>query len=127
MRLLNILKDSKLSRFLSVGALNTLLTLLIYQLLLIIVSASAAYVASWLIGFFFLIIVYPKYVFGVNSSKKNHFLVGLVYISSLLIGKWIIGLLVEQEFNQRVLIIIVISMTTLYNYLLLKILLNEKL
>lgn len=56
-------------RFLVVGALNTLGTVILYQLLLFVLPYSPAYVLSWFAGLVFVNIAYPLFVYG--KSRLN--------------------------------------------------------
>jgi uncharacterized membrane protein len=103
-------------RFLSLGAINTLSTLALYQVLLFILSPGISYVISWVAGFLFLVTIYPKVVFGVNLSIKVVLKISVIYISSLLIGVFMVNLLEGFDINSRLLIVLVLTITTIYNY-----------
>ena len=126
MNLLNTLKQNKLSRFLSVGAINTLFTLVLYQLLVFFIHPSVAYLVSWFTGFVFLLVLYPKYVFGVKRSIKNIFLFASVYLSSVFIGKLAMDLFIHFGANERTLIFFIILLTTIYNYVLINVFLKKR-
>lgn len=51
-------------RFLTVGTMNTLGTLLLYQLLLFVIPYTAAYVTAWAAGLVFVNLAYPLFVYG---------------------------------------------------------------
>lgn len=50
-------------RFLGAGIANTLLTLLLFQVFLFLMSYQVSYLLSWLIGLVFVTIFYPIFVF----------------------------------------------------------------
>lgn len=58
-------------RFLSVGALNTLGTLLLYQLLLFVMPYTPAYVVAWGAGLVFVNLAYPLYVYGKALAGRD--------------------------------------------------------
>lgn len=51
-------------RFLVTGAVNTLGTLLLYQLLLFVMPYTPAYVLAWCAGLVFVNFAYPYFVYG---------------------------------------------------------------
>ncbi len=118
MNLLVILKNSKLSRFISLGFVNTLFTFFLYQLLLFFLSPKLAYSISWIIGFLFLVLLYPKYVFGTFVNIFSIFLISVIYMSSLLVGVILLEFIHELYLHHRVSIVIVIVITSTYNFLL---------
>ncbi|BDQ38462.1 hypothetical protein SYK_28220 [Pseudodesulfovibrio nedwellii] len=108
-------------RFLLAGGLNTILTLAIYQLFLFFISAQPAYALSWCIGFIFLLCVYPAKVFpGATTNKKQYFLVALVYMSVFFLGLFLIKLTVQTGINSHIAIFLVMSVTTVTNFLLMR-------
>lgn len=56
--------------FLIAGSINTIITIVVYQLLLFIVSSSISYCVSWCVGVILVSVVYPYFVFSVK--KENH-------------------------------------------------------
>jgi RimJ/RimL family protein N-acetyltransferase/putative flippase GtrA len=54
-------------RFLTVGALNTLGTLALYQLLLFILPYEIAYALAWAAGLLFVNVAYPRFVYGKSA------------------------------------------------------------
>lgn len=107
-------------KFLSLGAINTLFTLAVYQLLLFFFPSSISYVISWCLGFAFLIVVYPKVVFGVDVTLQAVFKTSVIYLSSLLLGFLLVNLFERNGFNSRLLILLTIAITSVYNYYLMK-------
>jgi len=60
-------------RFLIAGGLNTVLTLGIYQLCLLVMEHEIAYSLSWIVGIIFLMKFYPARVFpeGNNTWQRK--------------------------------------------------------
>ena len=58
-------------RFLTVGTLNTLGTLLLYQLLLFVMPYTPAYVVSWAVGLAFVNLAYPLFVYGKALAGRD--------------------------------------------------------
>ena len=58
-------------RFLTVGTLNTLGTLLLYQLLLFVMSYTPAYVIAWAAGLVFVNLAYPLFVYGKALAGRD--------------------------------------------------------
>lgn len=50
-------------RFIAAGAMNTLGTILLYQLLLFLLPYGAAYTLAWLAGLVFVNVAYPRFVY----------------------------------------------------------------
>jgi len=108
-------------RFLVAGGLNTLLTLAIYQLCLGFLSHNVAYATSWLVGIFYLIIVYPTKVFpeGLNSLARTASAIS-VYLIVLLIGLWSLEQVINLGINERFAIFIVLAISTILNFILMR-------
>lgn len=103
-------------RFLIAGLFNTLLTLAVYQLLLMILPPRPAYAATWAIGLAFVAIVYPVRVFGAaRPTRATRAGVVLVYAAGFLIGVLAIqpaARLVGEQAG----ILPVLVLTTLFNF-----------
>ncbi|WP_159439112.1 hypothetical protein [Vibrio palustris] len=122
---MNILKNHSFTKFISVGLINTISTIFIYQLLLFFIPAVYSYSISWLLGFIFILLFYPKYVFEVGLSKNTIAVTGLVYLISLFIGAFLTQHLVYEKLDKRFVIFIVLIVTTIFNYVMLRVFLKR--
>ena len=106
-------------RFIVAGAINSLITVILYQLLLGYFSHSYSYALSWIIGMMFLIVVYPSKVFRVeNSGLKNSLLTIFVYIATFYFGLKLLDYLVLKDIHPRLAIFLVMGCIALINFLL---------
>ncbi len=117
MSLFVTLKSSSLSKFLSLGVLNTVFTTIIYQFLLFFIDSEIAYSISWFIGFLFLVVAYPKYVFGSRTNFVSVVFVSLVYLSSLVLGYYSMIFFDGVGMNSRISIFFIIALTSIYNFI----------
>ncbi len=106
-------------RFLGAGIVNTLLSLLVYQMALFLVSPVLAYAIAWLAGIVFLIVVYPKHVFRVNAHYPQRIMMIVIYGIVFVISSWVLSLL-DEYINARFSIFLVIVFSTLLNFILLR-------
>jgi hypothetical protein len=118
MNLLTILRKNSFSRFISLGAVNTALTAILYQVLLYFTSSTLAYSLSWLTGFLILVLLYPKYVFGTSITISSILMTSIIYLSSLFLGVVMFYYLDASMMSPRLSIFLVIIVTSIYNYLL---------
>ncbi len=119
----DILSDAL--RFIGAGGINTLLTVSLYQFLLIFLSHNTAYIVSWLTGLIFLITVYPSKVFvGGLKSKKRIVAITFVYLLVFCAGLWCLNYLVLSGIHERLAIFIVLIFSTVLNFILMRLLLR---
>lgn len=118
---------AEISRFVTTGGINTLLTLLLYQLLVTWFSPQWSYAMAWLSGFVFVCFAYPKYVFRSGKSSPGQLLLLLLlYVSSFLLGLFLMDMGVLWGFHKRVSVIAVIVVTSGINYILAKLLFSDR-
>jgi len=118
---------AEITRFITVGGVNTFLTFLLYQLLVTYLNPQWSYAIAWLSGFVFVSIAYPKYVFrSGKSSPKQLFLLLLLYVSSFLLGLFLMDLSVVLGMHKRISVIAVIIVTSIMNYIFTKFLFGRK-
>jgi putative flippase GtrA len=105
-------------RFAIFGAVNTAITLLLFQALLFFLPPLMSYYLSWALGLVVLMVAFPAYVFR-GSHLTFHRLLGTaaVYASSLALG----GLLLIQAqtfgLSARLAILATLATTSAYNFL----------
>lgn len=106
-------------RFLSAGAINTILSLLIYQMALFILSPTFSYVIAWISGLAFVFAVYPDHVFpGSRRGIKGRLLLAASYASVFVAGLLFLRIIVTVTAAPRLAIFATLAVTTLSNFLL---------
>lgn len=114
----------ELLKFIGAGGFNTLFTLLLYQMLLFVMGEHLAYSISWLVGLMIVVIIYPSKVFAINGVKYiGRTMLAGSYLLTFLLGLSLIELLSFFSVQERLVIFIVIPITTLINFLLSKVIL----
>jgi len=109
-------------RFLLAGGINTVATLALYQILLVFFSHTVSYSISWIIGILLVVIYYPTKVFPGGYNSIYHCLsVILIYALVFVMSLWFLGILVKLEVNPRVAIIYVLILSTMLNFLLIRV------
>lgn len=105
-------------RFLVAGGLNTLLTFLLYQLALFVVSPSLAYGLAWLCGLVFVVVFYPSRVFAQKNTKLgNRLAIAATYLIVFFIGLATIDILSRFGMPPRYSVIFAIVVTTVSNFI----------
>jgi hypothetical protein len=109
---------SDAGRFLGAGIVNTVLTLVAYQLLLFVFSATVAYAITWVLGIAFVALVYPSRVFqGGRNTPAARMMTVAVYVFSFGIGVAVIQLLTITFGMERIAILAALAVTTCFNFL----------
>ena len=118
---------AEISRFITTGGINTLLTLLLYQLLVTYISPQWSYAVAWLSGFVFVSLAYPKYVFRSGKvSFRQLLLLLLLYVSSFLLGLYLMDVCVAWAVHKRISVVAVIVVPSTMNYILAKLLFSNR-
>jgi hypothetical protein len=113
-------------RFFGAGAINTILTLLIYQALLFGMSPVVAYSATWIIGLVFVALVYPTHVFkGGDPSKIAQILTVGVYIIGFGIGLATTKVFSRTLGMDRLAIFVTLIVTSLFNFFAMRLILRR--
>ena len=104
-------------RFIIAGGINTLLTLIIYQLCLLFLRHDISYIISWIVGITFLIVFYPTRVFpqGHNTWRRKVLIVGL-YIVNFFVSLWLLDVVVNYGIFPQIAILFALMYTTLMNF-----------
>lgn len=104
-------------RFSVAGGLNTLFSLAIYQIALLLVPHAVAYAICWVAGIIFLVMLYPGRVFGVtNSTWIQKSFVALLYVATFFSGLLLLNQLVSHGIRPEWAIFIVLAFTTVINF-----------
>lgn len=111
-------------RFLAAGLGNSIITLGAYQALVSVVSPAAAYTIAWAFGILVVATLYPVAVYRVRADALSGGTMGMVYIGSFFLGLMLTQLLVYLGLYPRVIIIVVMFITSLASYVVGRIALN---
>ena len=114
-------------RFLFAGASNTILTILIYQLLLFFLDYAFAFTISFAIGILYSVLLYSNWVFQVRMRKLNAAVYAVYYIISYCAGLGLLELLVRNaEIGERMALFIVVAILVPINFILARLILRYK-
>jgi putative flippase GtrA len=108
---------AEISRFLIAGLTNTALSLGIFQVLVTFINPGLAYALSWLSGLLFVAITYPTFVFNVHRNWANALALIIVYALVFALGLLFIRTFEALLLNVRVGIFVVVTVTTVCNYI----------
>lgn len=107
---------SQMSRFAGIGALNTVLTLLIYQVLLLFVPYWLAYTLCFVAGVAFSAVANARFAFGVDLKPIAALRFTAVYVAAYLIGLALLHYLVQSGVSDIVAPFIVIPLLLPLNF-----------
>lgn len=118
---------SDAARFIVAGVVNTALTLVVYQALLLVMTPSLAYAGSWVAGLIYVAVVYPDKVFknGRRGLNDRLALAGS-YIAMFLLGLLLLQLLQAAGITPSLAIFAVVGTTTVMNFLLSRTILRRR-
>jgi putative flippase GtrA len=106
-------------RFLVAGAINTALTIAIYQLALSFLPFALAYVVAWLAGIAFLVIVYPDWVFpSGRRAPRDRLLLAASYVLVFFMGLGVLEIATRLIGGPRLAIVVAMAATTVANFVL---------
>ncbi len=110
-------KLAPVARFLVAGALNTLLSIAVYQAALGVTGHVVAYVIAYAVGILFAYVAYARHVFDAALSKQRFAAFTLFYIASGCIGVLVNAALIEQlALHARVAIFVTVMIMLPINY-----------
>ncbi|HEY1991790.1 MAG TPA: GtrA family protein [Gammaproteobacteria bacterium] len=106
-------------RFLSVGAVNTLGTLALYQLLLFVMPYNPAYAIAWMVGLVFVNIAYPYFVYGKPRATRRETLLNSCYYAGSFGLSWglLYGFTNLLHVNPRLSVLLVLALVVPLNFL----------
>ena len=88
---------NQMGRFIGVGAVNTVLTFALYQvLLLLLMPYWLAYTLSFAAGIVFAALVNARFVFDIGLGLGNAFRFALFYLASYVLGLVLLSLFVSE-------------------------------
>lgn len=124
--MLSLLKNrraSDIERFLLVGAANTAVTFLLYQILLFWIDARVAYAITWVVGIVAVAVFYPTAFRVPHASAGKRAMIVLVYFTSFALGLTLVAGGRSLGLD-RFAIIAALAVTIPYNFLLMKLVLR---
>lgn len=88
-------------RFVTVGVVNAIGTLILYELLLFVVPYMYAYAISWLAGLFFVNIAYPHFVYRKAALTRRETVLNSAYYVLSFTVSWALLHLFTEEMGIR--------------------------
>lgn len=113
------LQRHQFSRFLIVGAVNTIVTYLIYVTLVLFCAYPVAYTVTWALGIFISYFLNARLVFRIKLRLVSALQYPVVYLAQYVIGLVLLYLLVERaHFSKFVAPILVVFVSAPITYVL---------
>ncbi len=88
-------ESGRILRFLVAGAINTGLSVLVYQAALFVVPHTPAYVLAYLAGIGAAYFLYSRHVFDATLNAARFMAFVVFYVTSLVAGAWLNAFLIE--------------------------------
>jgi len=105
------------ARFIVAGAINTALTILVYEVAMSFLPASLSYGIAWLVGIGFLMIVYPEKVFpGGRTRVTDRLFLAASYALIFVLGLGVLRIATMASVSPRIAIVIAVIVTTAANF-----------
>jgi putative flippase GtrA len=106
-------------RFLITGGFNTLITIAVYELMLFVVPAAAAYIIAWITGLIVTSIVYPLFVFCNRTITVNKSAVySVYYIANFFFSLTVLEIIIQYEIlSDRMAPILLLSIIVPLNFI----------
>jgi putative flippase GtrA len=106
------------ARFLLAGAVNTLLSIVVYQAALFVTGYVAAYVIAYAAGILFAYFAYARHVFDTPLSAQRFVMFALFYVASGGVGTLLNASLIEHfALHARLAIFVTVIIMLPLNYL----------
>ena len=118
-------KMMELLRFLGAGIGNSLVTLAVYQFFVTVLSPAFAYAIAWAIGILLVAFCYPSFVFRVRATAMSKGVIGAIYLGSFGLGLILTGLLSYLGLHSRLIVFVVLIVTSATNFIAGRIALNR--
>ena len=104
------------ARFVGIGAINTVLTTLLYQVLLFHLDHTSAFTIAWLSGLVLVSIAYPKIVFRSGPAGPYRILANACYYAfSFFVSLWVLRRL-SLEISPRIAVFAMLGIVTPLNF-----------
>ncbi len=111
-------ESRQILRFVIAGAINSGLSVLVYQAALFVMPYGPAYVLAYLAGIAIAYVLYSRQVFDAPLGTKRFATFALFYMASLAVGTVLNGVLIEMlGVVERLAIFITIALMLPVNYL----------
>jgi len=109
---------NKFLKFIGIGGVNTIVSYIIYLLLLIIFKYQVSYAIAFIFGILLSFWLNTQFVFQSERTVKKFILFPLVYLVQYLLGAFLLGLLVEyvhihETFGPLIVTIVLLPFTYL--------------
>lgn len=120
-----MLLQNRFLKFIGIGGLNTILSYVIYLLLLIFLNYQVSYAIAFALGILLSFWLNTQYVFQSKRTMKKFTLFPLVYLVQYIAGALLLGVLVEylnidKIFGPIIVTVILLPMTYLMSRKILK-------
>jgi len=87
---------NKFFKFIGAGVINTVVSYLLYVILVLFLSYQISYAISFVFGIVLSFVLNTKYVFEVERTFKKFVLFPLVYLVQYLLGAFMMNIMVEM-------------------------------
>ena len=116
---------NKFIKFIGAGVINTVVSYLLYVILVLFINYQISYAISFVFGIILSFLLNTKYVFEVEQTIKKFVLFPLVYLVQYLLGAFMMNYIIEIiEFNKFFAPLVVTVCLLPISYLLSKKILN---
>ena len=118
---------SQFVKFVGVGSINTIVTYLLYLLLLHFASYQVSYTMAYIFGIWLSYWLNLKFVFQAKGSRKKIVLFPLVYLAQYLFGMLVLYVAIDTlNISEKIAPILIVLFTVPLTFILTKTILSEK-